>query len=173
VSRATFLPAPSSSLAGPRPQSGNGHSIEGCPPGEMHHAASGSCIVITGRRLPSPFRICELLVLEWDYPPQKARERNKENSRAWFSTDRVPCHVPATVDDKAYQVGSPIRPTEGPLPRTAVTFPSGGPCAKSCRSRCRDAVTQVTHYSHVPARQSSAPLAIWQIPLAVDPRLLP
>jgi hypothetical protein len=43
----------------------------------------------------------ELLVLEWDYPPQKARERNKENSRAWFSTDRVPCHVPATVDDKA------------------------------------------------------------------------
>jgi hypothetical protein len=93
-----------------------------------------------------------------DYPPQKARERNKENSRAWFSTDRVPCHVPATVDDKAYQVGSPIRPTEGPLPRTAVTFPSGGPCAKSCRSRCRDAVTQVTHYSHVPARQSSAPL---------------
>ena len=82
----------------------------------------------------------ELLVLEWDYPPQKARERNKENSRAWFSTDRVPCHVPATVDDKAYQVGSPIRPTEGPLPRTAVTFPSGGPCAKSCRNRCRDAL---------------------------------
>jgi hypothetical protein len=30
--------------------------------------------------------------------------------------------------------------------------------AKSCRRRCRDAVTQVTHYSHVPARQSSAPL---------------